>query len=335
MICLSISCSGRIRQRIAERREGLSEYKPTEVNEPPAGETGEATEEPGEPFGYESAPINVTMVPFQGEQGRSDLLLSNNYDLYSFEYPSDGQDVPALFAMPTQGGLPLPVVLLLHGHRSSKDYMIQRYSRRLAVDGVASVAIDLPLEGERSVEGRNFFSGDPKTTAQNIKRAVIDCRRALDWLSSQQNVDLDEIAIIGYSLGSWIGARTTAADQRVDAVALNVMGVGEPGAIAGPWPSFLEEHPTLERLLGQGGTDLSAPEFSGLLIERWVGTISPRPLLMLNGRNDPIVTEQNAQKLFDAAGEPKEIYWYDSGHILPPQATEDCVKWAVDKLTPG
>ncbi|MEA2734718.1 MAG: uncharacterized protein QOE14_1169, partial [Humisphaera sp.] len=52
-----------------------------------------------------------------------------------------------------------------------------------------------------------------------------------------------------------------------------------------------------------------------------------RPLLMLNGRQDPIVTPEMAKRLFEAAAEPKWQKWYNSGHRLPDKAYRDAAEW--------
>jgi hypothetical protein len=211
--------------------------------------------------------------------------------------------------------------------------MIRRYAPALAELGIASIAIDLPLQGERKSEGEDFFSGDPQTTARTLQRAVIDSRRALDWLRGREYVDNERVGVIGYSLGSWIATMTAAADDRLKAAALNVMGEGQTAAVTGNWEQLLEEHPMLERWAERRGLDLSQGAFQGLLIEKWIAGISPRPLLMLNGKEDRIVPAEGAEALYEAAKEPKEILWYDSGHILPDEATDDCVQWIADRLS--
>ncbi len=49
--------------------------------------------------------------------------------------------------------------------------------------------------------------------------------------------------------------------------------------------------------------------------KRWIGQISPRPVLIMQGGADVVVSKTSGQKLFEAAGEPKE-FWYDAtvGH---------------------
>ena len=39
----------------------------------------------------------------------------------------------------------------------------------------------------------------------------------------------------------------------------------------------------------------------------WIGRISPRPLLMIQGKDDDLIDEEQAWRLHERAGEPKEI----------------------------
>ena len=60
-----------------------------------------------------------------------------------------------------------------------------------------------------------------------------------------------------------------------------------------------------------------------LAIPNFIG----RPLLMLNASFDSTVTPDMGKRLFNAAAEPKEQRWYDSGHRLPAEAYEDAAEW--------
>ena len=42
--------------------------------------------------------------------------------------------------------------------------------------------------------------------------------------------------------------------------------------------------------------------------------ISPRPLIFVNMRGDRTVVPAATEALDDAAGEPKEIHWFDGDH---------------------
>jgi fermentation-respiration switch protein FrsA (DUF1100 family) len=39
----------------------------------------------------------------------------------------------------------------------------------------------------------------------------------------------------------------------------------------------------------------------------WIGRIAPRPLLMIQGKDDDLIDEDQAWRLYERAGEPKEI----------------------------
>jgi fermentation-respiration switch protein FrsA (DUF1100 family) len=51
-----------------------------------------------------------------------------------------------------------------------------------------------------------------------------------------------------------------------------------------------------------------------------IGSISPRPVLLVHGALDELIPPENAQQLYQAAGEPKEIYIVETvGHGGFPQ----------------
>ena len=57
------------------------------------------------------------------------------------------------------------------------------------------------------------------------------------------------------------------------------------------------------------------------------GSVGGRPVLMVNGRYDRTVQAEHAERLFAAAGEPRELYWYDGGHWPPPVAIGYAADW--------
>src|SRR5690349_21098099 len=63
-----------------------------------------------------------------------------------------------------------------------------------------------------------------------------------------------------------------------------------------------------------------------------VANLAPAPLLFQPGRDDPHVPLERGQAFYDAAGEPKQIIWYDAGHGLNERATEDREAWLREQL---
>jgi fermentation-respiration switch protein FrsA (DUF1100 family) len=49
---------------------------------------------------------------------------------------------------------------------------------------------------------------------------------------------------------------------------------------------------------------------------KWIADISPRPVFLMQGGADTVISADSGQRLYDAAGEPKEL-WFDPalGHV--------------------
>ncbi|HMA23655.1 MAG TPA: hypothetical protein VKP00_06665, partial [Gemmatimonadaceae bacterium] len=45
--------------------------------------------------------------------------------------------------------------------------------------------------------------------------------------------------------------------------------------------------------------------------------IAPRPIVMVNGIDDPQMPETAVRHLYDAAHDPKEMIWLRTGHLMP------------------
>jgi len=53
---------------------------------------------------------------------------------------------------------------------------------------------------------------------------------------------------------------------------------------------------------------------------------------MVHGRRDRTILPAQAERLFAAADEPKEIRWWDAGHYLPHAAVHDAAEWLARTL---
>ncbi len=234
-----------------------------------------------------------------------------------------------LLTLPKQGKAPHPVVLLLHPLGANKEAM-GRLAGELAKKGIASLALDAPMHGERAEQAPPELTA---RTAAGMQRrfvqAVVDYRRALDYLSTRKDVDMKRIGALGVSMGGFTGVLLAAVDERVKAIVVEAAG--------GDWLTItLKAVGAIgERLREQIGENPSEET------KRIVATIDPlnfvarlkgRPLLIQHGKKDSIVPPECAQKLFDAAHPPKEMQWFDSDHALPPEARERAVIWLVEKL---
>lgn len=212
-----------------------------------------------------------------------------------------GGRVPSILLLPDIDK-PIPAVLLLHGYSSSKERLSSTMGHSLGARGIASLAIDLPLHGSRDDAIFEEARSNPMGLVQHWTTALAEAKAALTWLGEKQEVDSKRLGIAGYSLGSYIALQTAAADQRVRSV-----------------------------MVAAGG-DLPPTRWTGMVRMitdpvKSVKSLNGRPLLMLHGRADRTITPEQAQRLYDAASEPKELRWYDSGHVLPQKAGDDAAIW--------
>jgi dienelactone hydrolase len=95
-------------------------------------------------------------------------------------------------------------------------------SRLLARFGVSALRLSLPYHDARMppelTRADYIVSANVVRTVQVCRQAVLDARRAVDWLASQ---GFERIGILGTSLGSCLSMLTAAHEPRIRAQALN------------------------------------------------------------------------------------------------------------------
>ncbi len=215
--------------------------------------------------------------------------------------------VPAILHLPEAAG-PVPAALLLHGFTARKEEMSDSVGVALARCGVASLALDLPVHGERmgGVEGMSL--SDPLALVRNWRLALREAHEAIRYLAEHTKIDPFRVGIVGYSLGAYLSAFVAAVNRRVQAVAL-VCGGDLPAQT--PFASLVRT--------------VADPR-------RAVRALAGRPLLMVNGLRDSLILPEQAQVLFEAASEPKELRWYDGPHLPPNGVADEVAGWVVTRL---
>ncbi|MDP9347688.1 MAG: hypothetical protein M3P24_00860 [Gemmatimonadota bacterium] len=53
---------------------------------------------------------------------------------------------------------------------------------------------------------------------------------------------------------------------------------------------------------------------------------------MVHGKWDRTIRPDQAERLYAAAAEPKEIRWWNAGHYLPDEAIREAAAWLKGKL---
>lgn len=229
-----------------------------------------------------------------------------------FEISSRGDRVPGhLIEADRNDGAQRPLVLLQHGAGGDRFSPYLQVARRWVEAGAAVATIDFPLHGERrspklsdklvesirygilsyqtdmasGANQTNVASGaaDPTALWRGFARqAVADLRATLDFVLDLPRIDGERCSYAAFSLGSILGSLFLAVDERPRCAAL-ALGGG-----------------------GFGPPDLDPVSY--------IAAFAPRPLLMVNASQDTVVPPATGNALFDAAGEPREIEWFETGH---------------------
>ena len=215
----------------------------------------------------------------------------------------EGIEVEGHLRVPDGGTAPRPALLVLGGVRTG----------RRTVDFVGDsgnwlvLALDYPYRGKK----RGLSRGEFVAALPAMRRAMLDTvpagRLALDYLWRRGDVDRERVVLVGGSLGALFVPALAAADERVAAAAV-LFGAGDLEALIDAnlevgWPAK------------PFATWLGSVIVSPLEPLKYIGRISPRPVFLLNGTEDPTMPERCSRALHDAAREPKTVRWLPLGHV--------------------
>ena len=232
----------------------------------------------------------------------------------SIELEAEREHVPGILLMPdrsTSLDNRCAAALLLHGFTSRKERMAEGIGSALLSYSVASLSIDLPMHGAREGRFDESTLRNPLQIVGTWRRALSEVRHSLDYLTGLTAVDPQRLAVVGYSLGAYLTVVSAADDARVRAIVL---------ASGGDLPDATP----FETIVRAAADPLRA-----------VRKLAGRPLLMVNGRYDRTIKAEQAERLYNAAGDPKQIHWYQGGHWPPRPAIDFGAEWLAGRLGEG
>ena len=169
------------------------------------------------------------------------------------------------------------------------------------------LGLDYPWEGPTELTWWQFLR---KLFA--VRRAMLLTPSALflaiDYLETRADVDSSSIVLAGASFGAQLVTVAGALDERA-AYVLSIYGGGDYAALL---RGNLRLKPMWLRSLiaGAGGWLLDPIEPL-----HYVGLISPRPFVIINGFRDERIPTYSVAVLYETAREPKQLIWLDEGHI--------------------
>lgn len=153
-----------------------------------------------------------------------------------FDLDRDGRLVPGMLWTPPHSVGPRPLVLLGHGASGHKeqDYVVSMARRLVSHRGFAAASIDGPVHGHRRAsesESRAVFlhfaqmwSSDDRMTDD----MVADYVATVDAVQSLEDVGDGSVGWWGLSMGTILGLPFVAAEKRMAAAVLGLMGMTGP-----------------------------------------------------------------------------------------------------------
>ena len=216
-------------------------------------------------------------------------------------FKSDGLKLKGQLFIPD--ATPCPVLCLCHGMprggtADPNDRGYAGLAERFAEEGFLTVIFNFRGAGES--EG-NF----------DIRGWVRDLKAVMDHICKRKEVDQSKVALMGFSAGAAVSIYVAAQDKRIASIV----------ACACPDTSRLAKNRGLAqtviadyRKIGVIKDSDFPPSlqswmkgFDDIYSSRWIDKLSPRPILIIHGDKDDVVSPSSAFNLYERAGDPKEI----------------------------
>jgi len=210
-----------------------------------------------------------------------------------------GVQVYARLYRPQDAPASTPTAIVLHGGvpRGKDNPNVELNAQFLARAGWNVLAIDMMYFGERRTDLLTVFTeqekherlyNQPSSYLAWVTQTVKDVGRSFDLLVREQKVDPARVVLIGISRGAIVGSIAAAVEKRFRSVAL---------------------------LYGAHFDALERGHLPAACNANYIGRISPRPLLAINGLHDmDHIKDASVEPLLKLAKAPRQIIWADTGH---------------------
>ena len=151
-----------------------------------------------------------------------------------------GMRIPAVIYRPAHPSGRLPAMVVVNGHGGDKYSWYPFYTGILYARAGAVVLTYDPIgEGERNDDHKSGTREHDRVVdvpgyPQHLSGLMIaDAMQGVSYLRHRPDVDASRIAVLGYSMGSFVSALTGAVDTRIHAVVLS--GGGDLDGPGGYW----------------------------------------------------------------------------------------------------
>ena len=254
--------------------------------------------------------MGIARVSYQGAMTyvhppRAQLSVDDTPTRFGIDYQEirlltrDGVELSAWYTAPKNGA----VILVAHGYGGARSAALHAL---FVQHGYGVISWDARAHG---------LSGGDTCTMGFFES--LDVEAALDFALRQDTVE--HVGAFGQSMGAATIIRAAAHRSEIEAVVAD------------------SAYPTLEDMIDRAVPSPVLRPFVRWFAEREtrvstremrpvdeIGRISPRPIFIIQGANDNTVPRDSAQRLYDAAGEPRTLWIGDGiGHVGMRDAQPD------------
>jgi len=271
-------------------------------------------------FSYEPLELNpkITNTEIEGE------LIIKKLEFKTADIEGLPKKFRAYFLRPRFIKEPAPAVIILPPTAGTYDLLVD-FGKFFVERGYVALVVQ-----RRSA----FFKPERADLTYDKKlmvQTVIDVRRSIDWLQSQEFVDSERIGILGVSLGAIISELATAADKRIRASAF-FLGSSELDRViqkSGYSLIISYRRSILEKLSGTRTEkrNMIKAELADIDPRNYARYIDPERVIFVYARFDAIIPYSISRQTICNLGNP-EAYGVPTGHY----STFLFKNWALKKV---
>ena len=215
------------------------------------------------------------------------------------------------------GQAPYPTVCVCHGIPSKKPDPTDR--------GYPLLAEKICRQGF-AVLIFNFRGAGLSDGNLDIMGWTRDLNAAIDYLLTLSDVDTSRLFLLGYSGGAAVSIYVASQDSRVSGVAVCACPAEFTFLTdADNARSVIDHFRDIGAIRDEGFPPSITEWFDGFDKVKpldYIAGISPRPLLLVHGNRDETVDVSHAYRLYNSAGQPKQIFIVDGARHRLRQSDE-------------
>ena len=208
---------------------------------------------------------------------------------------ADGLSLVGWYVPSTNGA----AILALHGYKADRGELLND-AQMLARHGYGVLLA--------SIRAHDLSDGTLITFGQHEMK---DLAAWFAWLRTRPDVDPRRIGLLGNSMGGTLGIRFAAEQPGIAALVAHSAFSSLTDTIETSVRFFTGLPPfpfvPLITFFAEREAGFSVDEVDA---KRWIPKIAPRPVFILQGGADVVISKASGERLYQAAGEPKEL-WFE------------------------